>query len=584
MNKNSVRSLFAQKTNTDFTSICIITIIWIFMVILVNPIGDFPLNDDWAYGWTVKTLLETGVFQLSDWTATNLLPQALWGTLFCLPFGFSFTALRISTLTFGLIGVIATYGLLREAKAGSQTALFGSLVVALNPIYFALSNSFHNDIPSFTLCILSVYFLAHGIRLNSQFIITTGLILSLVSILNRQSSLAILPAFGIAYLAKRGLTFETFLKSIFPTFAGIVVYLTYRYWLDITEKTPFLYGLQIEKLLETLSKGLRVIVLTYTENIFLFSIYLGLFVFPFLILYFPSQFDKFFARQKLLSLCMTFLLIAIGVVLILEGRQMPLVGNILAYFGLGPQTLEGYNSFLRQNKYLRVIIRGCWALLTLVGLVGASILFQYLILTIQAFTTRKNESSQGWLIIFLFTTAFLYLLPFGGINKRYWFDRYLILPLPLIMASILILTKQFFENGNLKPSIIIVSLATLLLLGTFTISATHDYLLWNRVRWYALENLMQGAKVSPNQIGVGEFTGWHFGNRIEICNPAFQKISKPIRVDWKDFTCFSHDADHEYTVSSVPLPGYQPQNLYPFRRWLPWREEVLYVLHKDNIN
>jgi hypothetical protein len=52
------------------------------MVILVNPIGDFPLNDDWAYGWTVKTLLETGVFQLSDWTATNILPQALWELYF----------------------------------------------------------------------------------------------------------------------------------------------------------------------------------------------------------------------------------------------------------------------------------------------------------------------------------------------------------------------------------------------------------------------------------------------------------------------------------------------------------------------
>src|SRR5438093_12585801 len=116
MTKNSVQSLFIQKTDTDLSSIWIITIIWISMVILVNPIGDFPLNDDWAYGWTVKTLLETGVFQLSDWTATNLLPQALWGTLFCLPFGFSFTALRISTLTFGLIVVIATYRLLRRSQ------------------------------------------------------------------------------------------------------------------------------------------------------------------------------------------------------------------------------------------------------------------------------------------------------------------------------------------------------------------------------------------------------------------------------------------------------------------------------------
>jgi hypothetical protein len=584
MTKNSVQLLFIQKANADFTSICIIIFIWILMVILVNPIGDFPLNDDWAYGWTVKTLLETGVFQLSDWTATNLLPQALWGTLFCLPFGFSFTALRISTLTFGLIGVIATYGLLREAKAGFRISLFGSLVVALNPIYFELSNSFNSDVPSFTLFILSVYFLTHGIHLNSRFIITTGLIFSFISILNRQSSLAILPAFGIAYLAKKGLTFKTFLQSIFPTLAGIVIYLAYSHWLAITERTPLLYGLQIERLLETLSNGLKVTVLTYIKNISLFSIYLGLFVFPFLILYFPSQFNKFCAKQKLLSLCMTFFLIAIGIVLIIKGRQMPLVGNVLHYFGLGPQTLDGYNSFLRQNRYLRVLIRGCWALLTLVGLIGASILFQYFILAIQAFISRKNVTSQGWLIVFLFTSAFLYLLPFGGINKEYWYDRYLILPLPLIMASILILMRTLFENRNLKPRMIIVSLVTMLLLGTFTVSATHDYLLWNRVRWYALENLMQSANVLPNQIGGWEFNGWHFGNKIEICNPELQKISKLSRAGWEDFSCLWHNADREYTVSSVPKPGYQQQTLYTFRRWLPWREEVLYVLHKDNLH
>jgi hypothetical protein len=549
------------------------------MVVLVNPIGDFPLNDDWAYGWTVKTLLETGVFQLSDWTATNLLPQALWGTLFCLPFGFSFTALRMSTLAFGLIGVIATYGLLREAKAGSRASLFGSLVVALNPIYFGLSNSFNSDVPSFTFFILSIYFLARGLRLNSRFIITTGLIFSFISILNRQSSLVILPAFGIAYLTQNGLTFKTFLKSILPTFAGILVSLAYSYWLEITKHTPLLYGLQIEKLTETLSSGLKTIGLTYIENIFLFSIYLGLFVFPFLLLYFPSRFNKFSVRQKLLSLCILFLSISIGVALILKGRQMPLVGNILLYFGLGPQSLEGYNAFLRQNSYLRVLIHACWALLTLLGLIGASILFQYFMLTIQAFISRKNGSNQGWLIIFLLTSAFLYLLPIGGINKSYWFDRYLILPIPLIMASILILAKQFLENRNLKPRIITVSLTTLLLLGAFTVSATHDYLSWNRVRWYALENLMQSTKVLPKQISGFEFNGWHFGHRIEMCNPEFQKTAKPISAGWVDFACLW--ADREYTVSCVPKLGYQQQTLYPFRRWLPWREEVLYVLRKD---
>ena len=86
-----------QLSKADKINIAVITFIWAIAVVLVNPIGDFPLNDDWAYAQSVKSLLETGNFQLPGWAVANLLPQALWGALFCLPFGFSFTALRKSS-------------------------------------------------------------------------------------------------------------------------------------------------------------------------------------------------------------------------------------------------------------------------------------------------------------------------------------------------------------------------------------------------------------------------------------------------------------------------------------------------------
>src|SRR6478672_5751113 len=200
--KNLVLRLtnFNLEKNNDIAIIFILVLIWIFLVVLVNPIGDFPLNDDWAYGWTVKTLLEKGDFQLSDWTATNLLSQVIWGSLFCLPFGFSFTALRFSTLILGLVGVLATYGLLREVNASSKMSFLGALIVALNPIYFELSNSFNSDVPSFAFAILSFYFLVRGLRVNSNLAIIIGLLISCIAILNRQSSLIILPAFGLGYL------------------------------------------------------------------------------------------------------------------------------------------------------------------------------------------------------------------------------------------------------------------------------------------------------------------------------------------------------------------------------------------------
>jgi hypothetical protein len=64
-------------------------LIWIYMILLANPIGNFPLNDDWAYAYTVQHLLQHGELRFFRLDGYYLFGQVLWGTLFCLPFGFS---------------------------------------------------------------------------------------------------------------------------------------------------------------------------------------------------------------------------------------------------------------------------------------------------------------------------------------------------------------------------------------------------------------------------------------------------------------------------------------------------------------
>src|SRR5262249_41975781 len=151
-------------------SICmmLLCLIWVLAAIAVNPVGDFPLNDDWAYGSAVRTLLEEGDLRFSDWTATNLIAQVLWGAMFCLPTGFSFTALRVSTLVLGLIGVVATYGLLREARAREGLSLFAALVLAFNPIYFSLSFTFMSDVPFVAIAAASSWLCTIGLRRDSR--------------------------------------------------------------------------------------------------------------------------------------------------------------------------------------------------------------------------------------------------------------------------------------------------------------------------------------------------------------------------------------------------------------------------------
>jgi hypothetical protein len=263
-----------QPRKLDITNIVILVTIWIFMVIIVNPIGNFPLNDDWAYARSVKTLLEKGDFQLSDWTAANLFSQVFWGALFSWPFGFSFTALRFSTLTLGLIGVLVTYGLLKEVNASHKIAFCGALLVAANPIYFMLSNTFMNDVPFFGFATLSLYFFLRGLKYDSNIEIIIGVLLTCVAILSRQVGLAIPVAFGCAYVIKKGLYLPNFIKGFLPLVIGFFLQLFYQGWLQSTGRLPYSYGDQINTLFKEASQGIPHVLYNEVQITLFSSIYL----------------------------------------------------------------------------------------------------------------------------------------------------------------------------------------------------------------------------------------------------------------------------------------------------------------------
>ena len=88
-----------------YKEISLLTFLWLAFIIIVNPIGDFPLNDDWAYAANVYTLSELNTLSFSGWPAMTLMTQTLIGTVVCKIVGFSFTALRLTTLLFFLLSI-----------------------------------------------------------------------------------------------------------------------------------------------------------------------------------------------------------------------------------------------------------------------------------------------------------------------------------------------------------------------------------------------------------------------------------------------------------------------------------------------
>jgi len=94
----------------------LLTTLWLAAIIVVNPLGDFPLNDDWSYAIAVQRMLETGDFRPLGWTSSALITQTIWGTTFCTIFGYSFEVLRGATLAVSLLGVFTIYLLSLQLK------------------------------------------------------------------------------------------------------------------------------------------------------------------------------------------------------------------------------------------------------------------------------------------------------------------------------------------------------------------------------------------------------------------------------------------------------------------------------------
>jgi hypothetical protein len=83
-----------------------VVVFFLFLVeFLINPIGEFALNDDWAYARTVYDFINTGDYKLSFWQSIFGFTQFAVGVIFCKLFCFSFTLLRCISILCLVISV-----------------------------------------------------------------------------------------------------------------------------------------------------------------------------------------------------------------------------------------------------------------------------------------------------------------------------------------------------------------------------------------------------------------------------------------------------------------------------------------------
>jgi hypothetical protein len=536
--------------------------IWVIAALLINPRGEFPLNDDWTYARAVKTLLDGGGLNFPD-ISTNIIAQILWGALFCLPFGFSFTALRISTLTLGVIGVLALYRVLRDADADRKTALFGALLLAFNPLYLVLSYSFMSDVPFTAVSIVSLYFIVRGMRRNSRLELAAGFLFACLALLIRQTGLAIFMAFGLTYLAKSGLRLRNIFLAIIPVALGALVQVSWDLWMKYKHILPAHHSDRVAWVLSPRSYGSWQVAEPFAHGLIIVFVYLGLFLFPILL---------FVGRRRLAELCRSRLLTlatlacAAFAAYWLSYRRMPLMTNVLYDLGLGPATLR--DTFLLWMPSLPKAGKAFWVMLTYLGFAGAVVLGQATLVAIAKALERLSlPTAKRELLVMLLASGLVYLVPVAVLTAfGQAFDRYLLFLVPLGMAIIILLVSDV-DPGKADSTLMPLAVASLVLYGAFSIAGTHDYLSWNRARWQALNNLATEQRVPANDIDGGyEFNGWY------LYDSKYQPT--PEKSYWWV------DGD-DFMVTFGPVSGFTEVRRYRFRRWLPPAEGNVLVLRRN---
>jgi hypothetical protein len=527
------------------------------MVLLVNPAGEFPLNDDWSYARAVQLLVQHGRLELTGFTSMTLIAQVFWGALFCLPFGFSFTALRVSTITLGILGLVVTYRLSKEMKVDSAFALLAVILLAMNPLYFLLSLTFMTDVPFFTFSMLGVLFLLRALRSDSHLDLLAGYTFAVIAILIRQLAIVIPVSFLIAYLAKNGIGLRAFRNALVPSAASGVLLLIFPRVLHRTIGLPVLYNRSFEPITEAASTGLLEIPLVFADRLLVEIIYLGLFMLPLLIaLRIDIQQGSAPQSRRVWIFAGSMLFSSILGLFIWQGRLMPLIGGVLFDIGLGPVLLR--DTYLLRLPHWPTLPKELWLLVTAVAVLGSVLLVYQLSVAAARTMTSKAEAAS---IIFVLSAAVLYsvLIAIAG-----FLDRYLIWLLPLLMGVILAPRNPVRLRARVLP--LSIAVALIFIYGLFALGSTHDYLAWNRARWQALGDLMGKNRISYRNIDGGfEFNGWY-------AYDAKYRERSPKSWWWVD--------GDDYVISFGPISGYVEMRRYPFQRWIPFGQGNIFVLKR----
>jgi hypothetical protein len=572
--------------------LALLVAVWLLIIAIVNPVGEFMVNDDWSYVRALDRFLSEGRLVGTGWGPNwapggpSLLTHLMWGRMFTWVGGYSLTSLRMSVLTAALLGSLALFFLCRMLRVSDWSALWATLALILNPLFLSQSFTFMTDITFTCLTIFALLFFQLGVQRASLSLVAGGMFLCLCSVLTRQIGVVLAMAFVLACfrypLQERLGKIRICMLAVWVV---VVPWVAYEWYLIHVGGTSLFDHQVIHNIWREAREASfpDYVAKLYFRLFHGALVYSCLLVSPVLALRHRRLWASLWFRRFFFAVTGGFLVLE---TLLLAGIvDVPVLGlrNVIFNMGIGPVLLK--DTYVLHISRVPGLCKPLYVLLVYGAVIAVAACVGLAVGTLRRFVkplaspaddvgkgrapARPHESHGGYRDPpgphFMGTVSLLAALIYLGIITLTGFhDRYLI---PVCLFLVVWLVGEWSEesDGSLSAKGVILGTVPLLSFGLFAIGGTADFMALKRAQERALDHMVHQLKVDPCRCDGGmEFNGYH----------CYRSDFEPVPgLSWWWVQA------EDYVVTLGRLDGYSVVQIFPFHRILG-PDGAMHILNK----
>lgn len=517
----------------------LLLLVLLVAVLLVDPRGDFPLNDDWNFALATWHFADTGQFRFSRLTAMSLRAQVLWGALWTLAAGKSFEVLRASTLVLAAGSVWLLNLLLVYSGTGRVTRWIACAAMLFHPLFFWSSFTFMTHIPYIFLSILAFYFFLRGVVEDRLGFTLAAMLAVTGSFFIRQTGIVNALAAGcVLFLSRRDL------RPVRWRAHATVVTVTILLFVPLYLSTSMLSGYpgQIKEHLTIWNQSVAGVALNLAavaiRDVVLNFQYTAILLCPLVAAFLVVPRTKS-SVLLLMIVSIPFLWVASTYLSLRNPMPYHSGGEILINFGLGTPTLR--DTWIERLPYPFRLPFFVSAILT----IGSAFAGAWLIWSLISGGAWKKAEEVNPIrtIAARYSLAHMFLATTALFVSGIYFERYVLDSLWALAVLIPLVAEPRIVRFRWLCATLI------LIISFFSIGGTQEYLDWNRARWAAFGEL-QSRGIPLSRIDAG----------YEINQYLLGGFDGPVLLNHRGFSVI----DDEFVLAFQPMAGYRQIASYPF--------------------